>query len=312
MSTSTTVNRRTRLWIALGINVALVAGEVVGGLAAHASALLADAGHNLTDVAGLAAALFALRWATRPRNESRSFGNHRATILAALFNAVALAVVTVTIVILSIERLVRPETVNGTSLAIVAGIALVTNLVAAGVLHDRSADLNMRAAMVHMSADAMSAALALAAGVVILVAGHRADLADPAASLAVSLMIIFQAYRLVRASVDVLLESTPADVDLVALRSAITGVDGVSEIHDLHVWSLSSEYRALSAHLVLDGHPTLEEAQALGDVVRAAVAVPFALAHTTLELECERCTDVDDPCAMDGLPGPIVVRGPTG
>ena len=312
MSTGTTVNRQTRLWIALGINVALVAGEVVGGLAAHASALLADAGHNLTDVAGLAAAVFALRWAARPRNESRSFGNHRATILAALFNAVALAVVTVTIVILSIERVVHPETVNGTPLAIVAGIALVTNLVAAGVLHDRSADLNMRAAMVHMSADAMSAALALAAGVVILVAGHRADLADPAASLGVSLMIIFQAYRLVRASVDVLLESTPADVDLVALRSAITGVDGVSEVHDLHVWSLSSEFRALSAHLVLDGHPTLEEAQALGDLVRSAVAVPFALAHTTLELECERCTDVDDPCAVDGLTGPIVVRGSTG
>ena len=105
------MTRSTRLSVALGINVALVAGELVAGLAAHASALLADAGHNLTDVAGLAAALFALRWATRPRNDTRSFGNHRATILAALFNAVALALVTVTIVILSIDRVVRPETV---------------------------------------------------------------------------------------------------------------------------------------------------------------------------------------------------------
>jgi cobalt-zinc-cadmium efflux system protein len=298
--------------VALGVNVTLVAGELVAGFAAHASALLADAGHNLTDVAGLAAALFALGWATRPRNDARSFGNHRATILAALFNAVALALVTVTIVVFSINRLVHPETVNGTVLAIVAGVALVVNGAAALTLHDGGADLNMRAAMVHMSADAMSAALALAAGVIIVVVRHRADLADPAASLAVSLVIVLQAYRLVRSSVDVLLESTPADVDLGALRSTITAVDDVAEVHDLHVWSLSSEVRALSAHLVLEGHPTLEQAQALAERVRSAVAVPFGLAHTTFELECERCTDdIEDPCEMDELKGSFVVRGST-
>jgi cobalt-zinc-cadmium efflux system protein len=305
------MKRGTRLLVALVINVALVAGELVVGLAAHASALLADAGHNLTDVAGLAAALFALQWATRPRNDARSFGNHRATILAALFNAVALGMVTVTIVVLSIDRLVHPETVNGAALAIVAGVALVTNVVAAAVLRDRTADLNMRAAMVHMSADAMAAALALAAGVVIVLAGRGADLADPAASLAVSLLIVLQAYRLVKASVDVLLESTPGDVDLGTLRSVITGVEGIEEVHDLHVWSLSSDVRALSAHLVVDGHPTLEEAQALGELVRGAVAGRFGLAHTTLELECERCTDTKDPCGMDEL-APIVLRGPAG
>ena len=305
------MTRSTRLSVALGINVALVAGELVAGFAAHASALLADAGHNLIDVAGLAAALFALRWATRPRNDARSFGNHRATILAALFNAVALALVTLTIVILSIDRVVHPETVNGPALAIVAGGALVVNAAAALILRDRSTDLNMRAAMVHMSADGLAAGLALVAGLVIAAGGRGADLADPAASLAVSLIIVFQAYRLVRASVDVLLESTPADIDLVALRSAITGVDGIAEVHDLHVWSLSSEVRALSAHLVLEGHPTLEQAQAIGERVRAAVAVRFDLAHTTLELECERCTDIDDPCRMDELQGPLVVRGST-
>jgi cobalt-zinc-cadmium efflux system protein len=178
-------------------------------------------------------------------------------------------------------------------------------------LRDRSTDLNMRAAMVHMSADGMAAVLALTAGLVVVVGGRGADLADPAASLAVSLIIVFQAYRLVRASVEVLLESTPADLDLVELRSAITGVDGIGEVHDLHVWSLSSEVRALSAHLVLEGHPTLEQAQAIGERVRAAVAVRFDLAHTTLELECERCTDIDDPCRMDELQGPLVVRGST-
>jgi cobalt-zinc-cadmium efflux system protein len=303
------MTRSRRLRIALAINVAMVAGELVAGFAAHASALLADAGHNLTDVAGLAAALLAIRWATRPRNDARTFGNHRATILAALFNAVALALVTVTIVVLSIDRLIHPETVRGVPLAIVAGAALVINGATALVLRDRGGDLNLRTAMVHMAADAIAAAFALVAGVIIVLVGHAADRADPAAALAVSLIIVIEAYRLVRSSVEVLLESTPSDVDLVALRSAITAVEDVGEVHDLHVWSLSSDVRVLSAHLVLEGHPSLEQAQALAERVRGAVAVRFGLAHTTLELECERCTyDFDDPCGMDELSGPPVVR----
>jgi hypothetical protein len=123
---------------------------------------------------------------------------------------------------------------------------------------------------------------------------------DPAASLAVSALIVLQAYRLMRASVEVLLESTPGDVDLASLRAAMAAVPGVSDVHDVHAWSLSSDVRALSAHLLLAGHPTLEQAQAVGSAVRAAVEGPFGLAHTTLELECERCSDeADDPCAME-------------
>jgi len=303
------MNRSTRLTVALGVNAALVAGELTAGLLGRATALLADAGHNLTDVAGLAAALLALRWAARPRSAQRSFGNHRATILAALFNAVALALVTASIVALAIDRLAHPVAVDGAALAAVAGAAVVVNGFAAWVLRDPGSDLNMHAAFVHMAADVASAAFALAAGVAILVGGTGADLADPAASLAVSVIIVLQAVRLVRASVEVLLESTPSDVDLEVLRAAMTGVDGVTEVHDLHVWSLSSEIRALSAHLVLEGHPSLEEAQALGERVRGAVSARFGLAHTTLELECERCTDADDPCGVDGVPGPLVVGG---
>jgi len=301
------MSRSTRLVLALCVNVALVAAEVIGGLFAHASALFADAGHNLIDVVALAAAFLALRWAVRPRNEVRSFGNHRATILAALFNAVALGSVTISIVVLSIERLLHPVVVRGGALAAVAGIAIVVNGAAALLLREGRGELNLRSAMVHMAADCLSGAFALVAGLVILTAGAIAARADPAASLAVSLLIVVQAYRLVRASVEVLLESTPADVDLAELRSAVTAVPGVVDVHDVHVWSLSSEVRALSAHLVLDGHPTLEEAQIVGDRVRATLAPRFGLAHTTLELECERCTDIEDPCGMDDLAAPVVV-----
>ncbi|HXW39088.1 MAG TPA: cation diffusion facilitator family transporter, partial [Acidimicrobiales bacterium] len=306
------MTRSTRLWSALAVNLVLVAGELAAGLAARASALVADAGHNLTDVAGLLAALLAVRWAARPRSDVRSFGNHRATILAALFNSVALALITASIVGLSIVRIVHPEVVNGVWLAGIGGAALVLNTGSALVLREPGADLNLRVAMTHMAADGLAAALALVAGVIIVVAGHGADLADPAAALGVSLVIVVQAVKLVRTSVDVLLESTPADVDLMALRGAITDVEGVADVHDIHVWSLSSDVRALSAHLVLDGHPTLEEAQARGELVREAVVDRFGLAHTTLELECERCTDLEDPCDMDGLQRPVIARGSIG
>ncbi len=300
--------RRKRLALALGINLVLVAGELVAGWLGHTSALLAEAGHDLIDVVGLAAALGAIQWAAKPRSDERSFGNHRATILAALFNATALALVTVSIVALSVDRLVHPVTPDARVLSAVAGGALVINGLAALALRERSADLGVRAAFVHMTSDAAAAAVAFAAGIVILVAGPHAALADPAAALAVSVLIILQAGRLLRSSIKVLLESTPADLDLSALRLAISADDGVAELHDLHVWSLSSEVRALSAHLVLVGHPTLEEAQVVAGRVREAVVTRFGLAHTTFELECERCSDTADPCEVAGVPDAELAR----
>jgi cobalt-zinc-cadmium efflux system protein len=301
------LRRSRRILVALCVNAALVVAEVVGGLVSHASALLADAGHNLTDVAALGLALFALRWAARPRSEARSFGNHRATILAALANAVALALVTISIIVLAVFRLVHPVPVDGATLAAVAGAALAVNAVAALALREEGGDLNLRAVMAHMVADCLSSACALIAGLVLVAVGAGAERADPAASLAVSALIVVQAYRLIRASVDVLLESTPPDIDLGDLRRVITAVPGVTDVHDVHVWSLSSEVRALSAHLVLDGHPSLEEAQARGERVRAAIGPPFGLAHTTLELECERCTELEDPCGMDDVSDPVTL-----
>jgi cobalt-zinc-cadmium efflux system protein len=308
---SAVTTRRARLRTAVGLTLVLAAGELVAGILGHASALLADAGHNLTDVVALAASLFALTWAGRPRNDQRSFGNHRATILAALFSAGVLAVVTASIVAVSIDRVLHPRAVDGGVLAGVAAAAVAANGVAALTLREQGGgDLNMRAAFLHVVADVASAGFALAAGVAIVIGGSAAELADPAAALAVSTAIIVQAVRLARASLGVLLESTPADVDLGALREAITAVEGVSEVHDLHVWSLSSEVRALSAHLVAAGHPSLEEAQELAERVRAGICGPFALAHTTFELECERCSDTEDPCGVVASAEPAVAAGP--
>jgi cobalt-zinc-cadmium efflux system protein len=288
--------------VTLGVNVALAAGQIVAGVVAHSTGLLADAGHNITDVAGLTMSLVAVRWALRPRNPEHSFGYHRGTILAALANAAIIAAVTVAIVVVGVGRLLHPQPVQG---GVVVGVALgafAVNALAAVVLHEGGPDLNMRGAAFHMTADAAASLVVAAAGAVILIDPHLRR-ADPIASLAVGTLIIIEAYRLLRSSLGVLLESAPADVDLAALTGAMVTIAGVAEVHDLHVWSLSSEVRALSAHVVVVGHPSLEEAQAIGDRVKAAVAGPFTIAHSTLELECERCTDDEsDPCLMDVLP----------
>ncbi len=300
------MTRTTRLVIALAINAVLVVAQVVAGVIAHSTGLVADAGHNLTDVASIGLSLLAVRWALRPRSDERSFGNHRGTILAALTNAAVLAVTTVVIVSISVVRLIHPVAVTGSVVIALAGAAMVANVVAAVVLHDGTHDLNLRSAALHMSADVLSSFCVLVAGIVIVITGGGAwDRIDPAASLVVAALIVIQALRLSRESVEVLLESTPEDVDLASLRRAITATPGVAEVHDLHVWSLSSDVRAMSAHLVLTGHPTLEEAQLVGGDVRARVTVPYRIAHTTFELECERCVDEeDDPCGVDppGVP----------
>jgi cobalt-zinc-cadmium efflux system protein len=287
------------LGLAIALNVALAGAQVAGGLVAHSTGLLADAGHNLTDVAGVAASLVAVRWALRPRSPRRSFGYHRGPILAALANAAVIGVVTVAIVSASVARLFHPHAVRGTWVVTLAGGAFVVNALAALMLRERGGDLNMRSAALHMAGDALGSLAVLGAGAV-LVADPSLRWADPAAALAVSAIILVEAYRLLRASVDVLLEASPADVDLEVLTRTMGRVPGVAEVHDLHVWSLSSDVRALSAHVVLSGHPTLEEAQAIGDRVKAAIGAPFTIAHSTLELECERCIEGEaDPCLMD-------------
>jgi cobalt-zinc-cadmium efflux system protein len=294
------VTRSTRLGIALGLNLALVAGQVVFGLASHSLGLVSDAGHNLTDAAAVVISLVAVRYARRAPTASRSYGYHRGTILAALANAATIMAITAVIVFEAVRRFAHPAQVRGGTVVAVALAAVVINATAGLALHERGGhDLNMRSALLHMAGDAVASMGLAAAGLVILLTGRFYWL-DPAVSIAIGALIAVEAYRLVGQATDVLLESTPRDLDLDRLRRAMADVDGVDEVHDLHVWSLSSEVRALSVHLVLSGHPTLEEAQVVGERVKATIGRPFAIAHATLELECEPCADgVEDPCAMD-------------
>ena len=278
------LTRSQRLGIALVLNLVLVAAQVLFGLAANSLGLLADAGHNLTDAAAVVIAIIAVRLSRRPPTPKRSYGYHRATILAALVNAVAILIVAIFIVFEAIKRLSHPESVDGGIVVIVALAAALLNAAAALVLYERRVDLNMRAALLHMAGDAAASLGVAAAGLVIFVTGGFEWL-DPAVSIGISVLIAIEARRLVRAAIDVLLESTPRDIDLSALRASVIEVDGVVDVHDLHVWSLSSGIRALSAHVVVAGEPSLERAEAVGKRVKDVLGTRFDIAHATVELE---------------------------
>jgi cobalt-zinc-cadmium efflux system protein len=301
--------RSRRLLMALAVNAVVVGGQVVAGIAASSVGLMADAAHNLTDVAAIVLALTAIRLTRRPPDTSRSFGYHRSTVLAAQANAAFLLAVSAVIGYEAVLRLLHPHPVRGGIVALVAVGALIANAAAAVVLFERRGrDLNVRSVVLHMSADATASAGVAVAGVAILLTGGLWWL-DPLVSLAVAALVGLQSFVLVRDTVDVLLESTPSGLDLDQLVATVKAVAGVEEIHDVHAWSLSSEVYALSAHLVLLGHPTLEEAQLVSEAVKVAIAGPFGIAHATLDLECETCVSGGTPpCAMDNL-SPVAVSG---
>jgi len=309
MSADVSTRRERRLALALGLNLVIVVAQVVFGIVAGSLGLLADAGHNLTDVAALLISLIAVRLARRAPTPSRSFGMHRSTILAAQANAASILAITALIVFEAVRRFSHPGHVEGGIVVAVATVGGLANLASALILrgHDHRADdehgsdLNMRSALLHMFGDAGASAGVAIAGAVILVTGGW-DWLDPAVSLGISALIAVQAWKLLRESAEVLLEATPAGLDLDSLADTMTGVDGVEGVHDLHVWTLSSDVRAMSAHVVLDGHPSLEEAQVVGERVKTHIGPMFRIAHATLELECEACGEPADFCAIDAAP----------
>lgn len=283
-----TTTRERRLVGALVLNLAIVVVQVVVGLTADSLGLLADAAHNLTDVAAVAISLLAVRLTHRRATQAKSFGYHRATTLAAQANAVSILVVTGLIVVEAVRRLGEESHVQGGSVIAAAAAAAVVNFGAALFLHGDHHDLNMRSALLHMLADGAVSVAVVLVGVVIAVTGGWFWL-DPAVSMVIAVVIGVQAVSLLRAAADVLLEGAPDGLDVAALIAAVESVEGVDSVHDVHVWTLSSEVKAMSAHVVVEGSPSLQEAQMVGASVKSLIGAGFGITHATLELECDHC-----------------------
>lgn len=293
------MNRERRLVVATGLNVTIVVLQVVAGLAAGSVGLLADAGHNVVDVGAVLLSLFALRLARKAATPSRSYGYHRAGVLAAAANATAILVVTVVIAVEAVRRLLDSQPVDGAVVVVVALVAAIGNGIAAWVVHEPGGgDLNMRSARLHLISDALVSLGVAAAGAVIL-AVDGAYWLDPLASLVISLLIAVSGVKILRLATDVLLESAPAGLDLEALTADVLAVPGVLGVHDVHVWSLSDTLSAASGHVLVSGHPSLEEANETGRLVKALLARDWGIGHATLELECETCVPhTDEFCAL--------------
>ncbi|OLC07667.1 MAG: hypothetical protein AUH42_03145 [Gemmatimonadetes bacterium 13_1_40CM_70_11] len=239
-----------RMALVLGITAIVMGAEAVGGWLSRSLALLADAGHMLADVAALGLALFVARMAQRRATPERSYGLQRLEILAALVNGAALIAIAMGIGIEAWRRFHHPPAVHASLLIGVAAAGLAANLASVRILHHgHDHSLNQRGAYLHVVSDALGALGAIAAGVIILATGWT--VADPLISVGIGALILHGAWRLVKESVDVLLEATPAHISLPAVHDRLVSVPGVESVHDLHVWTVTSGVVAMSGHLVV-------------------------------------------------------------
>ncbi|HJQ31901.1 MAG TPA: cation diffusion facilitator family transporter [Pyrinomonadaceae bacterium] len=273
---------RRRLLLVLLLTAAYMLAEAAGGWWTGSLALLADAGHMLADVAGLGLALLAARFGARPASQTKTYGYYRLEILAAFTNGVALAAVSLFILWDAYARWFAPPQIErGAELTAIAAGGLLVNLACAWLLHgDHERDLNVRGAWLHVMGDALGSVGAIAAGVLVTLWGWQA--ADPLFSALIAVLIVWSSWSLIREATNVLLEGTPAHINLAAVEDAILETEGVEDVHDLHVWTITSGREALSAHVRhAQDAPTPELLRAL----RSKLHEQFGVDHLTIQME---------------------------
>ncbi|ANJ10504.1 cation diffusion facilitator family transporter [Streptomyces parvulus] len=276
---------RGRLRVALGITLTVMVVEIVGGVLADSLALIADAAHMATDALGLGMALLAIHFASRPASDRRTFGYARAEILAALANCLLLLGVGGYVLYEAIERFITPAGTQGGLTVVFGAIGLVANMVSLSLLVRGQKDsLNVRGAFLEVAADALGSLAVIVSALVILATGWQP--ADPIASLLIGLMIVPRTLRLLRETLDVLLEAAPKGVDIAEVRAHILALDGVEDVHDLHAWTITSGMPVLSAHVVVSG----ETLSAIGHEkmlheLQGCLGDHFDVEHCTFQLE---------------------------
>src|SRR3989475_5851507 len=276
---------------ALFLTFVILAVEFAGGLLSHSLAVLSDAGHVLTDVFALGLAWFAVEQSKRPADQRRTYGYQRVSILAALLNAITLIVIVLAIAIEAVRRLMDPAPVQGGLVIATALVAIAINAFVILTLRGDGDNLSLRAAMLHLTGDVAASVGVAIAGAVILLTGWLPI--DPLLSLAIAALIAYGAWGIVRETVNLLLEGTPREVDLAAVRTEITGTKLVTGVHDLHVWALSSDELALSCHIVIDD-TSLGDAEHVVRDLESKLCDRFAIGHTTIQVEsCHPCGEIN-------------------
>jgi len=272
-----------RMWVALAVNAGLLVAEAVGGVLTGSLAVLADAGHLLSDVGSIVLALLAARLAARPAAGRRTFGYQRSEVLAALVNGLLLVVVSVAIAVAAIGRLSDPPSIDGAGVLALGALGLAGNLAATLVLaRGEREDINLEGVLRHSAADALGSLGVLLAGAVVLAGGP--EVVDPIVGLLIAALVLASSWRLIREPVDVLMEAAPADVDVDRVGAAICEEEGVRSVHDLHVWTVTAGFGAIAAHVVV---ATGSDRDLIRRRLEVALQERFGIEHTTLQMEEE-------------------------
>ena len=274
------------LKISLGVTAAYIVLLVAAGVRAHSLALLSEAGHNLSDFLALLLSLVAVYFQSRPANSTKTYGYQRAGVLAALVNASSLVVVSFFIFYEAFKRLQRPEHVQASLMMWVAAAGVAMNGVIALLLYRSGGDVNIRSALLHEVGDTLSTAAVIAGGWAILVTGNY--WIDSALSLGIGALILWSAFGIVRETLNILLEGTPRGMKLEKIESAIRLIEGVNDVHDLHVWSIGSETHAFSCHIAIADIPPSVSERILRDV-KERLLHDFRIDHTTIQFEHVNC-----------------------
>jgi cobalt-zinc-cadmium efflux system protein len=281
---------RRRLVISLSLTCVILIAEVAGGLLSGSLALLSDAGHMLTDVSAQVLSLLALHFASRPADARRTFGYYRLEILSALANGVALLLLSGFILWSAWSRLSSPPEVKTGLMLVIAVAGLLTNIIAAWLLHGAHT-LNVRGAYLHILSDLMASAAVVIGGVIMLWRDGLYIL-DPILGIAIAAVVIWGAIRLVREAADVLLEAVPRGVNLEKVREDVRAIEGIEDVHDLHIWTITSGLYALSAHIVVRQGALVEANDDLLKRIKEMLLRSHKIAHSTLQIESTEYTHV--------------------
>jgi cobalt-zinc-cadmium efflux system protein len=266
----------------------------VAGLRAHSLALISEAGHNVSDALALLLSFVAVYFQARPATDQKTFGYHRAGVLAAFLNALTLIIIAVVIAVEAFHRLSEPVAVQPRVMMLVAAAGVVMNGVIAGLLWSAAKDINIRSTFVHMLGDTLSTAAVILGGAGILLSGL--NWIDPVLSLMIAAMILWSSISIVRETLNILLEGTPRGLSLPEIRMTLAAIEGVEEVHDLHVWSLGSQTRALASHVTIADIPPSESNRILAEI-RSTLQARFQISHTTIQFEHAAC-EVAHGCVM--------------
>ncbi len=283
-----TPTRRTQriLRLSLVATLAYVLLTFAAGVRAHSLALISEAGHNVSDALALLLSFVAVYFQGRPASDKKTFGYQRAGVLAAFLNALTLILISFAIGIEALHRLSSPVVVQPKLMMIVAAAGVVMNGIIAALLFSGSRDINIRSTFIHMLGDTLSTAAVIVGGLAIVFTGQ--DWIDPVLSLLIAALILWSSFSIVRETLNILLEGTPRGLSVPEIRSSLTTIEGVLDVHDLHVWSLGSQTRALATHVTIEDIPPSESTRILGEI-RQHLLDRYGIYHTTVQFEHAAC-----------------------